>query len=237
MIKKLVFGLVCSTLVFSSMVFAQNVSNDAAKSSVKALKKSLSKNSRFGDEVVYWFSPIKFEGCQVSFRFNRLNENPEERFGNLYFERSSGVYRNNTVRTSELPNVYTQEDYNRRITIPPNTTRMGVVNGRISTFDANSFSYYTSGLNNRIFSIESFITILDFSMIDADSVKLQKNEKGKFFIRYKSLKDKTAIGKMIVGGSETDVMPLESDFIPVSSEKGGNKLSEKFIETVKACQQ
>ncbi|HMS43179.1 MAG TPA: hypothetical protein PKE69_23320 [Pyrinomonadaceae bacterium] len=237
MMKKFFIGLIAVslTVIFGQAVSAQTVSNDAAaKTSVKSLKKTLSKNSRFGSEVVYWFKAMEFEGCQVSFRFSRLNESGADRFANLSFDRNSGVYRNDTVRMNDLP-VYVSPVNPQGESRQSVNTGLGTVNGQTSTFQNNNFRYYSSGLNSRAFTTESFVTFLDLSIINADSIKIKENENGQYFIVFDSLKDKTAIGKMFVGGNE--MMKLDSDFIPVSNEKSGNKSGEKFVEAVKACQQ
>lgn len=236
MLKKFLIGLMAISLIviFGQTVSAQTVSNTAAKTSVKSLKKSLSKNSRFGNEVIYWFKPLEFEDCQVSFRFSRLNESGNDLFANLNFDRNSGVYRNDTVRLKDLPVYTSQSDYQMGVRPQTDNSSLRVVKGQTNSFQNQSFQYFSSGLSRRGFLTESFVTYLDLSMIDANTIKIEENEKGQFFVVFNSLKDKTAIGKMFIGGNE--LIKLENDFIPVTGEKSGGKSSEKLIEAVKACQ-
>jgi hypothetical protein len=238
--KRSIFMVIAISLmfVFSQTILAQTTNQqtvDKAKKPLKTLKKSLAKNSRYGDEVIYWFNPVSFKGCEVSYRFGRLNENTAERFSIVQFDRTSPLVRTNTVRNTDLPESQSVAQQNTSPRQYPNT-QSSVITARAKVFYNNSFPYYYSGIDRRIFFIEQVVTTVNLSEIDPNSVKLQTSPAGRDYIVFNALKDKSAIEKRMFG-SENDAIEVESDFMPVSDKKSGGKISAAFVEAVNACRQ
>ena len=226
---------ILAVAAFSLMlVFIQPITAQTAGKSLKSLKKTLSKNSRYGDEVIYWFNPVNFKNCQVSYRFARLNENGSERFATVQFDRSSTLARNNTVANRDLPEQPSKAQQNTSQSQVGNTSQPTQANARAKVFYNNSFPYYSYGIDRRTFFLEQVVTVLDLSAIDAGSVKLQTTPAGQQYIVFTSLKGKSAIGKRMFG-NENDLIEVETDFVPVMGEKGGNKISAALVEAVNAC--
>jgi hypothetical protein len=220
-------------LVFSQTISAQTV--DKTKKPLKTLKKSLAKNSRYGDEVIYWFNPVSFKSCEVSYRFGRLNENTADRFSIVALDRTSPLIRTNTVRNQDLPVKPSAAQQNTSPTQSTNNSP-SQISARAKVFYNNSFPYYASGIDRRIFFIEQVVTIINLSEIDPNSVKLQTSPSGRDYIVFNALKDKPAIEKRMFG-NENEVIEVESDFMPVSDKKSGGKISAAFVEAVNACRQ
>jgi len=233
--KKIVSIAIGLILMFSLAVSAQNVSNDTEKKSIKELKNTLSKNSRFGSDIIYWFKPVSFESCQVTFRFTRLGETGLESFATVVFDKSSGVNRNDTIRNSELPVMPAQTNQGQNTVSNNSNINQSQVNGRSRTFNYNSRPYAFYGFANRIEIMSLFVTGIDLAGINPDSIRVEKNEQGQYFVVYESVKDANAIIKSITNGSKLE--SVDSDIIPVTGEKSGKKISEKFVQAVKACQQ
>lgn len=245
--KRSIFTAIAVSLMFvfsqtfSAQVVNQAQTDDKAKKSLKTLKKSLAKNSRYGDEIIYWFNPVSFKGCEVSYRFARLNENSSERFATVVVDRTSPLVRNDTLRTQDFPTTVSRQNNSAT-----NTTQnagaaaannnLSQANARAKVFYNNSFPYYYYGIDRRAFYIEQVVTIIDLSEIDPNSVELKTNPAGQDYIIFNALKDKSAIEKRMFG-NKNDVIEVESDFVPVSDKKSGNKISAAFVEAVNACQQ
>jgi len=239
--KRSIFTVIAISLmfVFSQTILAQTTNQaqtvEKAAKPLKTLKKSLAKNSRYGDEVIYWFNPVSFKGCEVSYRFGRLNENSSERFAIVQFDRTSPLVRTNTVRDRDLPESPSVAQQNVSPRQYPNT-QSSVINARAKVFNNSSFPYFLYGIDRRIFFIEQFVTIVNLSEIDPNSVKLETSSKGRDYIVFNALKDKSAIEKRMFG-NENEVLEVESDFIPVTDKKGGSKISAAFVEAVNACRE
>jgi hypothetical protein len=239
--KRYIFTAIVFSLmfVFSQTISAQTTNqaqtDDTTKKSLKTLKKSLSNNSRYGDEVIYWFNPLNFKGCEVSYRFARLNENASERFQTVAVDRTSPLYRANTVRDKDLPESLSAAQQNTSPRQYPNS-QSSTTNARAKVFYNNSFPYYYYGIDRRVFYLEQFVTFINLSEIDPNSVKLQTSSAGQNYLVFNSLKDKSAIEKKMFG-DKSDVIEVESDFVPVTDKKSGNKISAAFVEAVNACRQ
>jgi hypothetical protein len=234
--KRLIFKAVALSLILVfSQTFSAQTTNDSAKKSLKALKKSLAKNSRYGNEIIYWFSPISFKGCEVSYRFARLNENPSEKFATVVADKTSPLVRTNTVRDEDLTLKPSTTQQTTGQNVAANNQLSTQTRARAKVFYNNSFPYYYYGIDQRTFSLEQFVTWIDLSSIDASSIKFETTNAGQNYIVFKSLKDKTAIAKRLPGGEE-DFLEVDSDFVPLADKKSGAKVSAAFIEAVNACQ-
>jgi hypothetical protein len=232
--KRLIYAAVAFSLM---LVFIQPSAAQTAEKSLKSLKKSLTKNSRYGDEVIYFFNPVNFNNCEVSYRFKRLSENGSERFSAVEFDRMSTLARNNTVANRDLPEAPSMAQQNTRPSQKSSDGRVfNQANALAKVFYNNSFPYYSYGVDNRTFFLEQVVTIIDLSEIDPNSIKLQSAPNGREYIVFRALKDKSAISKRALNDAGS-VIEIESDFVPVASENGGNKISAALVEAVNACQQ
>jgi hypothetical protein len=234
--KRSIFAavMILLTLVFIRPIPAQTT--DKAEKSLKTLKKSLSKNSRYGDEVIYWFNPVDFNRCQVSYRFARLNENGAERFATVVADRSSTLMRNNTISARDLPEKPSAAQQNSAQSPTTGESQLSQARARAKVFYNNSFPYYYYGVDRRTFFLEQVVTVIDLALIDPSSIKLQTAPAGQEYVVFKSLKDKSAIEKRLLGSS-AEIVEVESDFVPVNGEKGGAKITAAFVEAVNACRQ
>lgn len=242
--KRSVFAAIAFSLVFVFClpVFAQTQTStvsDKADKSVKKLKTSLMKNSRYGDEVIYWFSPVAFKGCEISYRFERMNANGAERFATVVADSSTGIRRNDALRnrdflasTPQKTTTATQQSAQPVV----NSNGLQTVNARAKVFYNNTFPFYYYGISRTVFNLEEAVTFVDLAEIDPASINLKTTSDGREFIVFNSLKDKSAIEKRMIEG-EKNVIELESDFVPVLGKKNGNKISTAFVEAVNACRQ
>lgn len=240
--KRFIFTAIAFSLmfVFSQTFSAQTVNqaqvDDKAQKSLKTLKKSLTKNSRYGDDIIYWFNPVNFKNCEISYRFARLNENSSERFATVVADRASTVVRNDTIRNQDLPVKTSAAQQNTIPAQQASNSRLNQAVARAKVFTNNSFPYYYYAIDRRVFYLEQFITLIDLSAIDAGSIKLETSPSGQEYIVFNALNGESAIEKRMPG-SKTDVIEVESDFVPVSDKKSGNKISAAFVEAVNACRQ
>lgn len=242
--KRSVFAAIAFSLVFVFClpVFAQTQTStvsDKAGKPVKKLKTSLMKNSRFGDEVIYWFSPVAFKGCEISYRFERMNANGAERFATVVADSSTGIRRNDALKnrdfvasTPQKTTTATQQSAQTTV----NSNRLQTVNARARVFYNNTFPFYYYGISRIVFNLEEVVTFVDLAKIDPASINLKTTSDGREFIVFNSLKDKSAIEKRMIEG-ENNVIELESDFVPVLGKKNGDKISAAFVEAVNACRQ
>ncbi|HEY0427963.1 MAG TPA: hypothetical protein VGC76_09290 [Pyrinomonadaceae bacterium] len=241
--KRYIFTAIVFSLmfVFGQSITAQTKTVDKTKKSLKTLKNSLTKNSRYGDEIIYWFNPLNFKNCEVSYRFARLNENASDRFAAVAVDRTSPLARTNTVRNSELPIAQTTSvsQQNGRTTTAPQVTanaNLSQLNARAKVFYNNSFPYYYYGIDRRTFYMEQVVTIVDLSEIDPNSIKLRTSPFGQEYVFFNSFKDKSGIGKQMFG-NKNDMIEVESDFVPVSDKKSAQKISSALVEAVNACRE
>jgi hypothetical protein len=243
--KRFVFSAIAFSVVFVFClpVLAQTQTStvvDKAEKSVNNLKKSLAKNSRYGDEVVYWFTPVAFKGCEISYRFERLSANGAERFATIVADSSTGIRRNDTLRNRDsliwTPQNTTAAAPQQSAQATVNYNGLSTLNERARVFYNNTFPYYYSGISRKVFSLEEVITFIDLAKIDPNSIALNTSADGHEFVVFNSLKDKSAIEKRMIQG-EKDVVELESDFVPVLGKKNGNKIGAAFVEAVNACRQ
>lgn len=234
--KRLIFAAAAFALTLGFIRTSEAQTAEKAEKSLKTLKKSLAKDSRYGDEVIYWFKSVDFKSCEISYRFSRLNENSSERFAAVVADRTSPLVRNDTVLLGDLPEKSSTTQQNAARSQNTTSTLDGQVRARAKVFYNNSFPYYYYGVDRRAFFLEQVVTVVDLADIDPNSIKVETSPAGSEYVVFSALKDKTGIGKRLFGDA-AEVVDVESDFLPVTGRKGADKISAALTEAVNACRE
>jgi hypothetical protein len=204
--KKFASLLFILGLVFS--VQAQTTGN----ASVKDLRKSLVKNSRYQfQEILLQFAANDFKTCDVSYRFERLGSIGNENFGQATLDRSSPV-------ATDINNA----NSGRKIIESDGITTRVITRNR-PQFPLTQSTFFNTG----------YVTTFKLSDLNPDAVEITSTSKG-VYLSLKTLESKASIQKDPVG-SGADPMKTNSEFLPIVSQKKAEKVKELFVRAIKQC--
>lgn len=181
---------------------------------VKDLRKSLVKNSRYQfQEVTLQFAAKDFKTCDVSYRFERTGSIGDENFGQATVERAS---------TSQT--VINTANAGRKTVEDGGGGQTRVITGNRPQYTLTQLTFFNNG----------YVTNFKLSDLNPDAVEVSKTPNGVYYLTLKTLDSKASIQKTPVGSGAVPVK-MNSEILPVVSEKKAEKVKELFVRAIKQC--